>query len=223
MDLVLAMDLKGGRVVHGKRGERNTYRPLDWGLSPTAEPVPYLEVIRPELLYIADLDRIAGTGSHDAEIRACARMVRRCFVDRGCRSPDDLLPGETIVNVIGTETAGPDLSRYPSGILSLDMKDSRIIPGDRDPIGILREAAALPFEGCLILDLGSVGTGKGLSADRLAEYRAAYPGYLLFGGGVAGGQDLDLLAAAGFDGAVVATAVHLGNIPISAVRRGTWS
>lgn len=223
MDLVLAMDLKGGRVVHGKRGERSTYRPLDWGLSPTAEPVPYLGFIRPALLYIADLDRIAGTGSHDREIRACAGMVRRCFVDRGCRDPGDLLSGDTITNVIGTETAGSDLSLYTSGILSLDIRDGRVIPGGRDPRDLLREAADLPFEGCLILDLGAVGTGRGLSAALLAGYRAAYPGYLLFGGGIAGERDLDLLAAEGFDGAIVATALHRGYIPLDAVRRGSWS
>jgi phosphoribosylformimino-5-aminoimidazole carboxamide ribotide isomerase len=223
MDLVLAIDLKGGRVVHGKRGERSAYRPLTWGLSPTAEPVPYLECIRPALLYIADLDRITGVGCHDREIRACARMVQRCYVDRGCRAPEDLLSGENIVNVIGTETAGGDFSRYTSGILSLDIRDGRVIPGNQDPLDILREAERLPFEGCLVLDLGAVGTEEGLSAERLAGYRAAYPGYLLFGGGVAGEQDLDLLAAEGFDGAVVATAVHRGLISLDAVRRGSWS
>ncbi len=223
MDLVLAMDLKGGRVVHGKRGERTTYRPLDWGLSASAEPVAYLRVIRPALLYIADLDRIAGTGSHDREIRACARMVRRCFVDRGSRTPEDLLSGDHITNVIGTETAGEDLTRYAAGILSLDIRDGVVIPSKRDPREILREAAALPFEGCLILDLGAVGTEGGLSAAQLAGFRAAYPGYLLFGGGVAGEADLELLAAEGFNGAVVATAVHRGHIPLDAVRRGSWS
>jgi phosphoribosylformimino-5-aminoimidazole carboxamide ribotide isomerase len=223
MDLVLAMDLKEGRVVHGKRGERSTYRPLTWGLSPTAEPVPYLEYLRPALLYIADLDRITGVGCHDREIRACARMVQRCYVDRGCRAPEDQLSGENIVNIIGTETAGGDLSGYRSGILSLDIRDGRVIPGNQDPLDILREAERLPFEGCLILDLGAVGTEEGLSADRLAGYRAAYPGYLLFGGGVAGEQDLELLATEGFDGAVVATAVHRGLIPLDAVRRGSWS
>jgi phosphoribosylformimino-5-aminoimidazole carboxamide ribotide isomerase len=223
MDLVLAMDLKEGLVVHGKRGERSTYRPLTWGLSPTAEPVPYLEYLRPALLYIADLDRITGVERHDREIRACARMVQRCYVDRGCRSPEDLLSGENIVNIIGTETAGRDFAGYRSGILSLDIRDGRVIPGNQDPLDILRESERLPFEGCLILDLGAVGTEEGLSADRLAGYRAAYPGYLLFGGGVAGEQDLDLLATEGFDGAVVATAVHRGLIPLDAVRRGSWS
>jgi phosphoribosylformimino-5-aminoimidazole carboxamide ribotide isomerase len=223
MDLVLAMDLKGGVVVHGMRGERSSYRPLTWGISPTAHPAAYLDIIRPVLLYIADLDRIMGVGSHDPEIRVCAGMVRRCFVDRGCRTPDDLLSGEKIVNVIGTETAGIDLSRFRSGILSLDVRNGYVISYDRDPCDVLREVADLSFDGCLILDLGAVGTGTGLSAAPLARYRAAYPGYLMFGGGVAGEPDLDLLFSEGFDGAIVATAVHRGLIPLDAIRRGLWS
>lgn len=222
MDLVLAMDLKGGLVVHGKRGERNTYRPLTWGLSPTAEPVPYLSVMRPHALYIADLDRITGRGSHDQEIISCARMVSTCYVDRGCRSPEDYLSGENIMNVVGTETAGEDLTRYPSGILSLDIRNGQVIPGAGMPTQVITEAEPLPFQGYLILNLGAVGTGEGLPAAELSPLRSATAKYLLFGGGISGVRDLDLLASAGFDGAVVATAVHTGKIPIDAVRRGVW-
>ena len=131
MDLVLAMDLKEGSVVHGKRGDRAKYRPLTWGISPTADPAGYLAVMQPRFLYIADLDRIAGTGSHDAAIASCARRVECCYVDRGCRSPDDLLTGAHIVNVVGTETAG-DLSRYRGGMLSLDVRDGLVLPKKRN-------------------------------------------------------------------------------------------
>ena len=60
MELVLAMDLRRNLVVHGKSGLRATYKPLDWGLSPTAEPVGFVQAIAPKFLYIADLDRIEG-------------------------------------------------------------------------------------------------------------------------------------------------------------------
>lgn len=222
MDLILAMDLKGGLVVHGKRGERSTYRPLTWGVSPTAEPIPYLSIMRPHSLYIADLDRIMGGGSHDHEITSCTKMVRTCYVDRGCSSPEDFLEGENIINVVGTETAGEDLTRYPSGILSLDIRNGRVIPGNRMPAQVLKELEFLPFQGCLILHLGAVGTGEGLPSSELSLFRSATTKPLLFGGGIAGDWDLDLLASIGFDGAVVATAVHTGKIPIDAVRRGVW-
>jgi phosphoribosylformimino-5-aminoimidazole carboxamide ribotide isomerase len=224
MDLVLAMDLKGGLVVHGRKGERESYRPLTWGLVGSPEPVLYLETIRPRYLYIADLDRITGSGSQNAEIGICCHTVERCYVDRGIRSPADYLTGERIVNVVGTETAGDDLSVYRGGFLSLDLREGRVIPSNRDPLSILQEAARLPFEGCLILNLASVGTGDGLpSSPLLGALRRSFDRTLLFGGGISGEKDLDLLCSYGFDGAVVATAVHQRRIPIDAVREGTWS
>ena len=128
MDLILAMDLKSGLVVHGMKGDRASYRPLDWGLSPTADPAGYVEAIAPRFLYIADLDRIARTGDHDREVIRCASMVDTCYVDRGVSCPGEFIEGDTIINVVGTETAGDDLSVYGSGFLSIDVKDGRVIP-----------------------------------------------------------------------------------------------
>jgi phosphoribosylformimino-5-aminoimidazole carboxamide ribotide isomerase len=220
MDLILAMDLKEGSVVHGSRGERATYRPLTWGLSPVAEPVGYTKNIGPRLLYIADIDRISGIGTHDEIIRSCATLVDRCYVDRGCRSPDDYLEGDGIVNIVGTETGGPDLSIYGGGFLSLDIKEDHVIPSGKDPVTMLREANRLPFEGCIILDIGAVGTEGGISREKMDRLRSAYEKTLFLGGGVRGQDDLFTLKDAGFDGAIVATALHRGNIPLSWIREG---
>ncbi len=83
MKLILAMDLRQNLVVHGKSGQRETYKPLDWGCSPTAEPIGFVKSIGPEYLYIADLDRIEGTGSHDAIIQKCATNVGAVMLTAG--------------------------------------------------------------------------------------------------------------------------------------------
>jgi phosphoribosylformimino-5-aminoimidazole carboxamide ribotide isomerase len=220
MDLVLAMDLKGGFVVHGKKGDRAKYRPLTWGISPSADPEGYLMAMQPRFLYIADLDRIAGTGSHDAVIATCAMMVERCYVDRGCRSPDDVLTLPNIVNVIGTETAG-DLSLYQGGMLSIDIRDGYVIPGKRKPADVLSEAEDLPFDCCVVLNISAVGTEEGLSPSVLGDVRRAYRKKLFYGGGIRDTVDLDRLASAGFDGAIVATAVHTKAIPHESIRKGS--
>jgi len=220
MELVLAMDLKGGLVVHGKSGQREIYRPLDWGCSPTAEPLGFIRAVQPKNIYIADLDRIGGTGTHDRITAACARLVSSCYADRGCRSPDDLLTGYHIINVIGTETGGDDLSSYRGGFLSLDMKNGRVIPSGIQPLDVLRQANGWRFDGCIVLDIGAVGTGTGLKREILEKMRAAYHRKLFWGGGVAGTADLHLLLDAGFDGAIIATAVHQGKIPLDLIQRG---
>jgi phosphoribosylformimino-5-aminoimidazole carboxamide ribotide isomerase len=221
MELVLAMDLRQNLVVHGKSGNRESYRPLDWGISPTAEPLGYLEAIWPRSLYIADLDRIEKTGSHDALVKQCAKNVSCCYVDRGCRSPDDMLNGITIKNIIGTETGGSDLSQYRGGYLSVDVKGGRVIPSGKTPEVFLADAQEWHFDGVIILNIGSVGTESGIDPKELAQQRAAYRGRLLYGGGVATVDDLKTLSEAGFDGAIIATALHRGNIPVEWIRRGT--
>lgn len=221
MDLVLAVDLRNGQVVHGASGDRDRYLPLDWGLSESAEPVRFVSALRPKYLYIADLDRIEGTGSHDAAIRGCARLVDRCYVDRGIRTPDEYLTGKHIVNVIGTETCGDDLTRYKGGFLSIDIKNGKVIPSGRKPVDVLVEADRIGFEGCIILNLGAVGTQKGIDPEKtLRSLRSAYAGFLLYGGGVATADDLRQLADAGFNGAIIATALHRGSVPLAWVREG---
>jgi phosphoribosylformimino-5-aminoimidazole carboxamide ribotide isomerase len=222
MELVLAMDFKDGLVVHGKRGDRTNYLPLTWGLSPVADPEGFIRHIRPRSVYIADLDRITGSGSHDEAIIRCNNLVGHCYADRGCRGPEDLLTLDHFENVIGTETAGDDLSRYKSGYLSIDVKDGKVIPSGRDPVEFIRSVDNLGFDGCILLDISGVGTTGGLDLDLLVRLRASFWGKLLWGGGVASVEDLEKLADSGFDGAIVATALHNNKIPVEMIRSGVF-
>jgi phosphoribosylformimino-5-aminoimidazole carboxamide ribotide isomerase len=221
MKLFLAMDLRQNLVVHGKSGQRTTYKPLDWGFSPTAEPVGFVKAIRPEYLYIADLDRIEGSGSHDAVIRKCAENVRCCYVDRGCRSPADMLEGDHIVNIVGTETGGSSLSHYHGGCLSIDIQQGHVIPSGKDPVEVLTAAQGWDFDSCIILNVSAVGTESGIAGPMLKTLRRAYDGQLMYGGGVATIEDLEKISDSGFEGAIISTALHRGIVPVAWIRRGT--
>lgn len=223
MNLILAVDLKEGFVVHGRSGARETYRPLDWGISASADPRAYLAALRPRHLYIADLDRIVGTGDHAATIAGLAREVETCYVDAGYRSAAECRAASGFVPVLGTETAGDVLGDCPGGLLSLDCRDGLVTPWGEDPATFLGRVRSLAFAGHLLLDVSGVGTERGLDDGLLARLRAASDRPLLYGGGVRTGADLDLLRDAGFDGAIVATAVHRGTVPIDAIRSGRWS
>jgi phosphoribosylformimino-5-aminoimidazole carboxamide ribotide isomerase len=222
MKLVLAMDLQHNLVVHGKKGERAGYKPLDWGCSPTAEPVGFVKEIAPKFLYIADLDRIERTGSHDAAICSCAQIVETCYVDRGYRAPGDFLIGKNIKNIVGTETGGSDLGGYHGGFLSVDVKENRVIPSGENPVDFLSAAGKWDFEGCILLNVSSVGTESGVSSADLEKLRSAYDGELFYGGGVRNTKDLKILFETGFDGAIIATALHHGTVPVEWIRRGTF-
>jgi phosphoribosylformimino-5-aminoimidazole carboxamide ribotide isomerase len=128
-----------------------------------------------------------------------------------------------ITNVVGTETAHYSLSQYTGGYLSIDIKNGKTIPSGENPVHILKKAGMFGFDGGIILNLSAVGTGAGISDEHLERMREVYNKPLLYGGGVAGTKDLDRLRDFGYDGAIVATGVHKGTIPVEAVRRGTWS
>lgn len=221
MKLFLAMDLRQNLVVHGKSGQRASYKPLDWGLSPTAEPLAFIRAIKPKFLYIADLDRIEGTGSHDMIIRQCAQEVGCCFVDRGCHDPSDFLEGERIVNIVGTETGGSSLSRYNGGYLSIDVKDGRVIPCGKDPFEVVTSAQHWEFDGAILLNVSAVGTGQGIDLHLLEKMRRVYDRQLIYGGGVATVGDLEIISQSGFDGAIISTALHRGIVPVEWIRRGS--
>lgn len=222
MELILALDLRGGLVVHGSAGARETYRPLDWGLSPSARPEEYVASLRPRHLYIADLDRIEGTGENSAIIAVLASRTETCAVDAGYASAAECRAATGFIPVLGTETAAGALGDCPAGILSLDCRDGRVLPHGDDPVEFLARVRDLAFRAHLYLDLGSVGTRRGLDDAFLRRVRRATDRRLLWGGGVSSTADLDLLAGAGYDGAIVATAVHRGTIPLDTVRRGRW-
>jgi phosphoribosylformimino-5-aminoimidazole carboxamide ribotide isomerase len=141
-------------------------------------------------------------------------------VDRGCRSPEDQLIGYHIRNIAGTETAGRDLARFAGGLLSVDIKDGRVIPFNSDPVALLRRANGWKFGGCIVLNIGAVGTEAGLDRVSLEKMRAAFHRKLFYGGGVATIEDLQRLSDAGFDGAIIATALHRGVVPLAWIRRG---
>jgi phosphoribosylformimino-5-aminoimidazole carboxamide ribotide isomerase len=89
-----------------------------------------------------------------------------------------------------------------------------------DPLPLLARAGESAFEGCILLDISGVGTQRGMAPSRLASLRSAYPGRLLWGGGVSSVRDLFLLDEHGYDGAIIATAVHTGKVPLEMIRRG---
>ncbi|GAA5262931.1 HisA/HisF-related TIM barrel protein [Methanocalculus sp. MC3] len=222
MELICAIDLKGGQVVHGRAGRRSEYAPLTWGISPTAEPRGYIEAVRPRSVYIADLDRIAGVGSHDETVLGLSDPVSRCYIDRGCRGPPDMLDAPFIENVIGTETAGSDLTGYSGGYLSVDVKDGRVLPGGEAPEMILSRAEEWGFSGCIFLHISAVGEECGIDRAGVERIRKSTDLPLLYGGGVRDCTDLETLATAGYDGAIIATAIHTKKVPLDLIRRGSF-
>jgi phosphoribosylformimino-5-aminoimidazole carboxamide ribotide isomerase len=224
MRVVPVIDIKGGIVVHARRGQRDTYEPLRSPLVEGCEPVAVARalcrVCQTSTLYVADLDALAGESVNEAVLVALA-SVAEPWVDAGATTPERaeaLARANVARNVVGTESLGPGAEITPPVVLSVDLRDGRLISRDpqlagRGPAAVLPLARALGAGELLVIDLARVGSGSGPPLDAVAELAAALPATAIYaGGGVRDDADLRALESAGAACVLVATALHEGRI-----------
>ena len=227
MRILPVVDLKGGIVVHARRGQRADYAPLRSPLVDGCEPVAVARALctaaRSDGLYVADLDAIGGAPA-DVDTLAALSNVAELWVDAGAVTRDRAaaLSGAGVSrNVVGTESLGSaaaDDKDGPTRVLSVDLRDGKLISPRPDLAG--REAAAaaplataLGVRELLVIDLARVGGGSGPPLEAVAALAAVLPGVAICaGGGVRDDDDLRALEDAGAAGALVATALHEGRI-----------
>jgi HisA/HisF family protein len=231
MRIVPVLDLKGGIVVHARRGQRADYAPLRSSLVEGCQPVVVARalcaVCRTTDLYVADLDALAGHPVDGSTLRGLA-AVADPWVDAGAVTSDRaaaLARAGVARNVIGTESIDSDFltgraftADTPQLVLSVDLRDGSLISRDpellgRAPAAVVPVALALRVRELLVIDLALVGSGSGPPLAAVAELSAALPDVAIYaGGGVRDDADLRALESAGAAGALVATALHEGRL-----------
>lgn len=221
MRVIPVIDLMGGEVVHARRGERASYRPIRSALCASSGPlavVGALTRLAPfGTLYVADLDAIAGRRGHDGALMAiaAAHPELEIWIDRGSSDVEELAEhrdeGETAV--IGTEsfedvrTLGHAL-KASGGVLSLDHDAA----GPIGPAGVHADPSLWPHR-VIVMTLARVGAGEGPDLERIADVVSKAGGREVYAaGGVRDAADLDRLAALGCAGVLVASALHDGRI-----------
>lgn len=219
--MVPAIDLRGGAVVHARRGRREAYAPLRSRLCPGCDPVEVagalLDLHPFRALYVADLDRIGRRAGNEPALRRLREAFPQVelWVDAGLADAASLAAWRALglgEPVIGSETlagAGALAGMAAGGaLLSLDFEGERLC----GPAGAERGAAAWPGR-LIAMALHRVGSGEGPDEGLLARLAALAPGRPLYAaGGVRDGRDLERLAAAGLAGALVASALHEGRL-----------
>jgi phosphoribosylformimino-5-aminoimidazole carboxamide ribotide isomerase len=233
MRIIPVIDLRGGEAVHGTGGDRGKYALVDSALTSLAGDAlalaqAYASVLQTSEVYIADLDAIGGGRVQYAMHQRLSR-VARSWIDAGVRSEADacmLIDAGADRVVVGLETL-PNFEilrgvvrRLGGGrvAFSLDLQSGVPLASadalrEMSPRELARRAVDAGAECVIVLDLGRVGREGGVDDALMREMRASLPGVeLIAGGGVRHRADLDRLAAAGADGALVATAVHRGVI-----------
>ncbi len=228
MRCILACDLLGGIVVRGVRGDRERYRPITEysKVVATSVPLEMIRAMRPRETYVADLDRIMGRGNNLPTIAEMSKITRT-MVDAGIAATEDVsrLRRASGSVILGTETGSLALIRecHSSGtIVSVDMRNGQVMTHDpalmRSPLEVVRLLDDFALDAIILLDVARVGSGEGVDFGLLEAAASASRHEIIAGGGVRGMEDLDHVVAAGGAGAIVASAVHSGEIPLQVLR-----
>jgi phosphoribosylformimino-5-aminoimidazole carboxamide ribotide isomerase len=235
MRVVGVLDLRNGRAVHGRAGDRERYEPVQ---SVAGEAIDtgdaralarlYHERFGLGELYAADLDAIEARAPQDPLVASLAALAP-LWLDAGVSSPDGarhaLALGAAHV-VVGLETlqswdALDDICSAVDRLrvaFSLDVRNGLPLGNANVVHGLAADAvavraAAAGVASIIVLDLARVGMSVGIDLGLVGRVRDAAPrATLLAGGGVRGPDDLVRLAAAGCDGVLVATALLDGRI-----------
>lgn len=227
MEVIPVIDLLNGCVVHAQRGQRNRYQAIESSLCDSSKPMAVVQALLGlypfKRLYIADLDAIQGQGHNTPAIHEIQNRYPELdiWLDGGFTSPHELLgPHATGLRcVLGSEnllSAGHYLEMKNSIgqnlVLSLDFGlDGHMGPGE-----LLNMPDEWPDK-VIVMTLVRVGSSEGpdlqILGTTLQTSRALNNTSRLYAaGGVRHLADLKALAEIGVAGALVATALHNGNI-----------
>ena len=240
MRIVGVIDLRAGRAVHARGGVRDRYEPIDVAAGERMDGDPralarlFVERFGLEDIYLADLDAIRLGAPPHPTIQEIAPLARHLWLDSGVSSIADarraLEAGASHV-VVGLETlqsfeALSAVSRTigrERTVFSLDLRGgvplaaAGLAPESVSLASLARRAADAGAGSAIVLDVARVGMRGGVDVSAIADVRRGAPSIPIFaGGGVRGWDDLNRLASAGCDGALVATALFDGSLLLRA-------
>jgi phosphoribosylformimino-5-aminoimidazole carboxamide ribotide isomerase len=230
-DVIGVVDLRAGRAVRARGGQRDKYEPVERVAGEHIEPGDatalarqYVDRFGLPALYVADLDAIERRAPQDAIVRTIASLGVPLWVDAGIASPEDarraLSCGASRV-IVGLETL-PSFDALKAivreagrgrVVFSLDLRDGRPITIATElaqcrPEDLAARAADAGAAAMIVLDLARVGAGGGFDLQLLERIRPSARSVALYvGGGVRGADDLEQLRRAGCHGALVASAL----------------
>ena len=224
-EVIPVLDVRHGQAVRAIAGDRANYQPLVTPLAAGADPVAVAQGYRRldpfPTLYVADLDGIEGRGGN---ARLLADLAAECpgmniWADDGSAdeaSVSRMLGNPHVTAVVGSEShlGASELQRLIEHygdriILSLDFAGDEFTGTNK----LLADATRWPRR-VIVMTLARVGTNSGPDLERIADIaqRAGEARHVHAAGGVRNRADLAAVRAAGASGALVASALHSGQL-----------
>ena len=233
MQVIPVIDLKQNQVVHAKHGQRGKYQPIQSVLSASSDVFSIvaglLKLYPFRTIYIADIDAITNTGNHFEQIELLSGLQPQVnwWIDAGISNVNARLlyaPQANIRAVFGSENIHT-LQDYRAmsyayesrHVLSLDkLNDTELGAAELHNTGLYWPDDAI----CMTLN--NVGSNAGPDIARLQSLQQLNltrkkPANLFTAGGVRNIEDLLSLKQLGVAGALVASALHNGEITSDAI------
>ncbi|NOS95294.1 MAG: nickel transporter [Methylotenera sp.] len=225
MQVIPVIDLLNGIVVHAKKGDRQHYQAIQSSLTTSSQPLDIvaalLDLFPFEQLYIADLNAIQKLEkSYTTNYNVIESITQqfphlKLWVDAGISNNTELNIWKKldIRLVLGSENFAhlnnfTSLNHDNDFVLSLDFMPQ----GYQGPMELLTQQQYWPQD-VIVMSLDNVGANQGVNSGLLNAIVAKANGFNIYAaGGVRGSEDLAMLKKMGVHGALVATALHLGQL-----------
>ena len=217
MKIIPVIDLKDGLVVHAHLGLRDQYQAINTPLCQSADlyqvMAAFLTLADFDCFYIADLNAITGFGHHEALIAELLKTYpqKTFWIDSGYQVFKDY--ADNHLPVLGSECYSEDqiveLNAFNKRfILSLDYAAS----GALGATSLFSDQALWP-ETIIIMTLNRVGSQQGPDLETLTAFCKRYPEQrFVAAGGIRHNEDLQSLKQIGIHQALLASALHSGDI-----------
>lgn len=228
MQVIPAIDLRGGIVVHARGGDRANYQPLQskivrgHNLIEVAKAL--IDVADCQAIYIADLDAIERLGHNDEQLAALKDELpgTQILLDSGVSELPRAMISPGVTPVIGTESL-----QCPGGLLTEQEARGRQFVLSLDHHGCTRLGPREVFqdtsfwpEQIIVMMLDRVGGSSGPNIDLVSHYRQFSPRHDFYAaGGARGLDDLMDMKDAGIAGALIASALHNGQLTSRQIRQ----
>jgi|Deesub1362B_J571_1020462.scaffolds.fasta_scaffold00118_33 phosphoribosylformimino-5-aminoimidazole carboxamide ribotide isomerase len=238
MKIYFVLDILNGKVVRGIGGDRKKYREIHLeselmmrlGIK-NSNPVELVDKLRPKNIYVADLDRIMGSGENLELIKRINDKVSEMIVDCGFRSAEEVLSFKEmglVYPVLGTETfdiTGITEINGEDVFVSIDIRDGLLDASNKftDFEEVLSFLNSFRIRGIIVLTLRNVGMETSIDKKIVEKALDISDNPILVGGGVKDLEDLKLAEKIGCDGVLLATSVHRMRVPLEIVRKGFFS
>ena len=215
--IIPVIDLKDGLVVHAHLGMRDQYQPIHTKLCQSADLfqviAAFLTLADFDCFYIADLNAITGLGHHETLIAELLKTYpqKTFWIDSGYQVLKDYVDNH--LPVLGSECYSEDhvleLKAFKKRfILSLDYGKS----GALGATSLFSDQALWP-ETIIVMTLNRVGSQQGPDLETLNAFCRRYPEQrFAAAGGIRHNADLLALKQLGVQQALLASALHSGDI-----------